>query len=364
LFLCHYQAFIFVPAFLAALLILLLRHPQQWPQSLRSIFITSTIFAAFFIPVYVFRFSDTTPAYWSCGPEGQFLFSCPSEKGALPALAYTAKFFAINGYIVFSCITAFIPEGSPLFHPIATLLMISAFTGLFAFSRSTIIEERFAALFIFISALFWVALVTAQKLTLSPTRHTLVLLPIFAILSARGIVAFTSTDRIRNLTTLLIPLFSAILFLVHYPSFMSTRQNHLNEKRIFTIIQNHNVHSILSYMPSPNLSLMPALTGLTIWEIDHHQPFPAHLWKPGSSLAFFSDTPLTPSVIAGLAQGMPQGAKSLDQLNSLPRVSYQEDYVTDTEFEMSKRTISGANRHSMAILLILNSGCGSDQNPK
>jgi len=117
LFLCHYQIFVFAPAFFIALLLLLLRTHMLWMRSLRSVVITGVIFGIVFLPVFVFRLSDTTTIHWNAGPHGQYMFTLPLTGGILAALAYTFQFGVQHGFMVFASMISFVPETSRLFFP-------------------------------------------------------------------------------------------------------------------------------------------------------------------------------------------------------------------------------------------------------
>jgi len=242
-----YQSIIIIPAFFLASCYA--KHFSKKNTTLFSLLKEYVVIAilclCFLIPIYVMflrKFISAGVTHWNKGINGEYLYSILSENSWYEQFIYSVKFFTYNFWEVFAYTTALVPDTSLFFIPTSILLLVLLMIGVVYFYQ----QKNYTLLLVlaYITCA-WLCLILLGKITLSPTRHNLVLLPAFLFLIGGG-VAYVY-DKYRAIPALLFILFIGLFFL-NYTDVMTLRKRHYNEKTFVEIIKNHpDIDKILSY---------------------------------------------------------------------------------------------------------------------
>lgn len=243
----QYQALLFVPAFYTALLIFYLFHAEDKTRCLRNLFLSGLFYGALIFPMWHFflrpqygAFAENTK--WALGTSGEYGLS-PALLGDLGANGIKILWFYLkNLYVIFESKTGFFPETVLWFKPMAAGLFSLFLLGVFNFIVSPEKKTRFLGLFFFLVLLMWWIMVLVKQLPYGPSRHTLILLPFFAVTASEGIEGFSWILRRWTRKELSVEgqrrlglgggLLIILLFLAHYGVFLEERKNTFTDEDI------------------------------------------------------------------------------------------------------------------------------------
>lgn len=347
LFLCHYQVLPLVFAFLVVV------HVTNAPNrggvfSLRNIAasaLTSVPFVVAFIPVVLLRFSDLSPLNWNMGPNGEFAFGLPAGVSAWSQIVYAVSFLLRNGMLVVWSVTSFLPEYSWASRPVGIMLCGLAFLGLIRLFRSASKCDRSTASFIVLSLVLWIGLVIARRLTLSPTRHSLVLLPFLALLITQGVVQLAHWMRGGAISLIATALVVMALFAANLPGFMATRLDLFDEVQVYELCHEYGVGQVATtFGAGYNLKLMRSLKSMMVTEFTPR--FGANLSSNAVLVAARQDPHYGPLRSECLFDGIPESLAA--QLRGRKVLTLRE-YPTGSETEFSARTRNGRNSLILAV---------------
>ena len=184
----HYQILFFIPPFWAALFFYALKHKKTVAEAAAFIFTGSFVCLVVLAPLYHFFLYKLGGAgvNWNAGPHGQYLLTLSAVSWAGQA-GQAALFYGRNFLIVFQSMLTCVPYGSPWIHPLSVFLLLLYGLGWFSYARSRETRTQFLALF-FMGVIFvWMGLIAVHRFALSPTRHSLMLLPVFCIVISDGL---------------------------------------------------------------------------------------------------------------------------------------------------------------------------------
>lgn len=206
---------------------------------------------------------------WNKGPHGEFFFTLDGLNGPLEIIAYIVKFFTINSYYAFQSTVSFIPETSPwLTITTAGLLLLAAMgTVSFVFSKQSI--KHYFALFFGVLAIVWISLIVTQRLTLSPTRHHLILLPGLIMAISEGAVVFAallakafkslSCETAKTALNLGLSAVILLLFTTSAPAVIAKRQDAFQEEEIINVLKKYNVDALVTTVSAQQPELMKSV---------------------------------------------------------------------------------------------------------
>ncbi|MBI3307528.1 MAG: hypothetical protein HYZ84_06975 [Candidatus Omnitrophica bacterium] len=292
----QYQILAFIPWFYLGLFISRIRGEKSIPQLAGKVAASGLAYGVLFFPTWFFflrRFlkENMGAPIAAYGSNGEFLFHLPGQAALLEKLRYTITFFVKNFFIVFQSNTAFVPEKSMWFWPVSIFLLVLFFAGLAAFMSSR--ESKLKAFGIFFAgvALGWTILIVLGKLTFSPTRHTLILLPFFVVIIAEGwewlwtqLPAFFMRYEIRAAALLASGVLA--LCLAYFPVFLQERRDPFVEKDLVAILERYKVGIILTNGRSDGLNMMPAIRSYRDKALTQmSDPFQTIAWISKSELA-------------------------------------------------------------------------------
>jgi len=253
----HYQIMFLVPAYYLTLL------HCHWCNALPKLPLAGRFAASgvlyLLLIAYLFRFlrhMGGSGIHWNAGPSGEFVLDVDATAGLVLAIGRAVTFYCTNGLIVLQSNLAVVPENHTMSGVLATVLTILFGLGLVGFARSASPEKRCLGTFLLLSAFTWASLVLLRKLSLSPTRHSLVLLPLAVLIIAEGAgvvveKASAAWPGWRRWMAPAVCLGTAALllisFLACYPDQAQARRDPFNEAELRTVMQRFQVTRIISY---------------------------------------------------------------------------------------------------------------------
>lgn len=258
----QFQLLFFVPAIYVAYLYAGgARHLSA--QKLGQIGQMGVIHLVFFLPLYVKYLYKSAGGgvHWNAGPQLQYAFWLPHGWGEVPG--YFFRFFTQNMPISLGAMASHFTELDPAFKPFAIALVLLCLTGLWFMGTSRQRPQVMMALFTITTAFVWFALVLAQKITLSPTRHSLILLPL-VLLCLTGNLAWLAQKmrRRQGMVFMGYVLASgawALWFLAGYPAEARLRTDPYSEEQMNALVQQHRADAVLGYDWTYNTLVMPSL---------------------------------------------------------------------------------------------------------
>ena len=240
-FAAQYQMLLFLPAIFGG--IFLFRRSKILPIGI--------FFAALALPTYYLFFHDFSgrSLNWNIGPAGEYLYNIRSQFGLADKLLYSFHFFASNFWEVFQSDVSMVPEDSIFFTPINTVLFALFLLGLASFFRSgNGAKQRLRPVIVFILAT-WLLLIISGKVALSPTRHTLILLPMIVLSIIEGIQVMGRYLGLR-FSFIFSMAFAAICltgFFRNYAGIVQIRRNKIVPHELRDHIQKHEASLLYSY---------------------------------------------------------------------------------------------------------------------
>lgn len=256
-----YQAILLVPGYLAALAIARLRGSPR-----RDILARLTvpvalggIFTVAILPAWLFRLRSIPAVNWNAGPHDEFLFHPASLTDAITTLPW---FFGTNGWLTVTAILAPVAPDSGMGRFLAGIWLLLAVIGLaVALWRHT--RPILSAVAIYTSTTLAIifVFVVAGKLTLSPTRHLLVLLPLLALLGAIGLTAIVRPigRSPSAAATLIVGLAFAGSAVATLPTLVRERTDRFSEARVIALVRAVRPDLVLGYDWTVQPMLMPSV---------------------------------------------------------------------------------------------------------
>jgi hypothetical protein len=154
---------------------------------------------------------------------------------------------------------AFLPENHPWTVVVTVILFVFFMIGLIKYSRGEF-WERFFVLFFVLSLVTWMLLVIKGKLTFSPTRHTLMFLPLLIVFAVAGITRVGSCfGRFSKVIHPVLVVFILSSFLWAYPSFLKERKDPFEEKDIMDVLSQYQVDAIIQAQWTDQVEVMKGI---------------------------------------------------------------------------------------------------------
>jgi hypothetical protein len=197
---------------------------------------------------------------WSQGPQGEYVFSLPATN-LWEHISYAAVFFVNNFYLIVQSSTAIFSDSSFLKTPFTIVMLIFLMLGIYSFILTKERERRLVSIYAVGVFLTWIALVVLGKLTFSPTRHSLIFLPLLALLIAEGF-CFCAKKLFRQrskLATSVFVLLLIIIFSVQFPQFLKERRDPFSEDDFIELVKTYDVDAVISANWTTQLEVMRKL---------------------------------------------------------------------------------------------------------
>ncbi|WP_198355457.1 hypothetical protein [Sphingomonas sp. MA1305] len=277
-----YQAILLVPGYIVVLATIWLRggEPARRAQGfgpagrlvtiLRVPVLLGLVFAVAILPAWVFRLRTIPAVNWNAGVHGQFLFH-PATVGE--AAIHLPGFLVTNGWLTLCAIVAPVAPDSLVGGIFAAIIGILAMLGFGSAVRIALRapaknegQQGLSALAVYTAATLAVFLlfVATGRLTLSPTRHLLVLLPLIAILAGVGLeqllVSAGAAVRLVGATILAAGLATAAGAAL--PGLVRERSDPFSEARIVGLVRTTKPDLVMGYDWTVQPMLMPSVRQL------------------------------------------------------------------------------------------------------
>jgi hypothetical protein len=248
----QYQVLLFVPAFYLALWVGQEKAPGKRSVLSRNLFLSAVFFLCLILPLWYFflktqYFDFSRKIEWAFGPAREYILDWNAPRNLWEQAVYAVRFFFGNLFVVFESKIAFLPETAPYFH-----FFTYALFGFFLLGTGTLLTSpgrRARSLGVFLGGtlLTWWGMAAFRQFPFGPSRHTLILLPLFAVATAEGAWVFLRfvtapvQKKIPHLSPgrMLIGLGGIVLifFAVHFREFLTERKNPVNENEIVQVLQ-------------------------------------------------------------------------------------------------------------------------------
>jgi hypothetical protein len=353
----HYQILFFIPAFFVN--ILFRKRNEKWIIS--KMIISSLGYCIIVYPMYHLYLKKLVSKginNWNQGEFGQYSFHLP-DSDFFQKVFYSIDFFATNIFDVLSSLFAIAPQGHYFNHFYLTIIIGLMILGCYHNIKT---NQRFILFFTTLMAT-WMTLVIVGKITLSPTRHSLILLPPFCLLIFNGLsVTENFSTWLRRITEplkYLMILSIFISFFISMPFELQSRRDPFDEKIISRIIQDHKVDTIFSYGATWNPFLMN-LNQLEVGKIYNGKLLRVdEFLDSGLNLQKYYPQEYTPKIVAFISHRSPYSSDIFKRFNETLGVDEDpQDFIevysfnkhSETEIEFFKSTKNGTNGFFFTIL--------------
>lgn len=368
----QYQILFFMPAFAVSLFAYhLLRFRNRWFETARNFLAAGITYGILIFPMYWLflrhKEADTPGLTWNVGPAREFQFPLLHGESLLTQVGTGIVFFAKNFPVVFGGTLAFMPESHPLFTPATWLLMVFFALGIAGLCASKTLRKKTLALFFLLTALTWAALVITQKLAFSPTRHSLILLPFFAVLTAEGwnflarlLKRLSWGGSWRRFAHIPLIGFILVMFWMNFHSFLAERKDPFDETQIESKLSEFDVDTVMTTGWTWNLSFMKSVREQFNCFDDQVVAPPTYRERPipHKTIAFISHrNKLNPALFEDmklkinlylLAAGRTDDLLTAQAADY--RLIYYREIDSDTEVDFSSKTKNGTNGFYFYIL--------------
>lgn len=310
----QYQVLLFLPGFVIALLY------YHYHLSIKVIFFRFIqILGGFGVIAIPFVFSflyklQNSGINWNKGPDSIYLLDIPNQ-GGLIAIWNFFIFFMRNIPEVIKAMLSPIAKNSLILMICLSVFALAGFISLFEKIKIKLVFLIFLAVTFFI----WIILIVAQKITLSPSRHSMVLIPIFIFLIILGVdfinrriftntIGLTYRIFILGFSIFWLTLFSNMAF-----AEINSRNDPYEEKAFLHKLSRDKVDYLLSYESTYSVNLMPSvLSKYTLLEIN--DPWGARKEMGLSGVPFSIKTNKHELIVAAYSSARSFSASDLEKL--------------------------------------------------
>lgn len=263
----QYQMLIYV---LAAIITIIIYYYKNSVKDKRMVLLRRIILTGFFFffmiaIVYIFfivKHANHALEQWYKGPNGEYLFSLDTSNGFLRFVQNTFNFIIFNSWEVFLNNFEFYSGNSKILNIIMRTLIfcyaIFFLYGLVVISKSTQVFIKYFGLFLVIFICTFFLFIMLDKLTMSPTRHTMILQPIFCIVSYIGLNSLRNVNSKQlsfDLIAYLTVIFVICSFSFGIKSFLDERTEPFTQDSFVNEIKRRNPDFIIT--KSEIIKLMP-----------------------------------------------------------------------------------------------------------
>ncbi len=287
---------------------------------------------------------------WNTGVNDEFRFNSVPTDSFLDRIGYLMAFFIENTLIVFNSIISIAQETNPLNDIYVILSFLLFIIGFRSFYKSQQDSKKYFSYFFIITMALWVILTLVQKITLSPTRHSLVLLSFVLIFVPEGIYSIfqklKAKEHIKKITIGIFVLFSLLTFSTSYTTITEERLDKFKPGKIESIIKNNNVSEIYTYGFTWNFKFMKYINSNFSLKHSTGELFYKHKDKTKGNILLIThrDRKLDDYLIEEFL-----GDSNRDSTQSF-KILFQEEMSSETEIDFSNKTKNGANSMLYYIL--------------
>lgn len=359
----HYQIIFLIPAFCGAL---------WWkgaseagsakknmhPDILRAFFFW-LLFALPTSIIFLIQKASRGVNDWNRGVRGEYLFSWDASKPLAESFLKAVYFYADNFIVLVNSQLAFAREDIFDVWILSLILPMLVLAGFWRFFSSKEKKDGVLGAFFLLTAGVWLLLTALGKLTLSPTRHSLILAPFLCVLVPSGLVQvclflkkFTNTDLALKCNGFLACLVIAG-FLFSYSGEMERRRDVFDPIKIKAVLNRFEVKTVIGFNGTLNLSLMPEVTG-NFQYLDERFRLPrsrdVRFRDLGDTIALVSHNEKLNAHVRQRLSDLIKRETGLQVNLKDYRLIYSEEVNSNTEIEFSSRTKNGTNGFFLYVL--------------
>ncbi|GBR75519.1 hypothetical protein NO2_0186 [Candidatus Termititenax persephonae] len=239
----HYQVAFLLPAYYLANFWLKRHNPAESLKVKQSCAVSFLLCLPTLLFLLFIHGAQVESGRYVIGKFGEFLFT-PSGQNIL---FYPIWFFIRNSFLVITHTLSPVTADQLLYWLFGLLFFAAFWRGLGKIRR----QPEF--LYLTLCFGIYLALIAIQQLAMTPTRQSLVYLPLFIYPIAQSISELKLKDSIIYLLLLV---YTGI-FLYFFPGFVQDRRDPINEKELLKIIETYQPNLIAGYEHSLHLAMFP-----------------------------------------------------------------------------------------------------------
>ena len=279
----QYSVLLFVPAFYLAVALSRFRTPD-FRSLLFKCIVSATLFGVLFWPVWhsflSVKISKGIHTY-SAGFQNEYLFLLPPGASWIEKIKYAGGFFGSNLGLVIATRFGFTPENGWIYQVLTVIFLLLFGIGVTAFLKDRRPASIATGRFVLFALLVWFLLIIVGRLPFGPTRHTLIFLPVFAVIAAHGFELLFGPEipagrrsgswRLRAGYGLVLIL--AGIFMCHYRIFLDERRDPFREEEIAGILEEYRPGEVFYDFRSVGLRFMKTVQPYLKRNKDRKDPF-------------------------------------------------------------------------------------------
>jgi hypothetical protein len=253
LILIHYQTIIFLPGFYLALFYLTDLKLKVFLKKIGPCILVNIVT---FIIIYFYYLIRIKTVHWNTGQNLEYLFNYKIlSQNLFDILNYFFIFFFKNIFLTIQSIFSFTDISGILSKIYTSIIIFFSLFAIFFFEKRK--EVISILIFILITFIFWFILIILQKLTLSPTRHSLFILIPLCYLASYGFFLFLKSIKFNFIKTKIKPFFFFSLicvFFLYIDNYFIEKTKREDPFQIINyeeILKKYNVTNIITYNATP-----------------------------------------------------------------------------------------------------------------
>lgn len=355
----QYQCLIFIPGFFMALGYKAYKSKIDLKNKIHRIL---ECFASFFIiflllPYRFLRDKTSLGINWNSGPNNEFAIPITHHYASfLSAIYEPVQLFIENFPIVIGSMLSTSTTDFPYFSLIYVPLTILSAVGYLSLLNRKREENFIIGIFITTAIFAWIILVGLHKLSFGPTRHSIILIPIFVFCIYQGAFYLSNLSILLKKVIYIFSILLLINFIFSINDVLTERKDKFNEDEISLLLNRYSVDAVINYDSSYSPYLMnsiknsrPIINANIYMGIKEFESFSAH--KYGHKNLSHSK----PYVIAFYSHFSPFDFKIHNQVITLIKkeispnqpmngdLLYSEEIPSNTQIDWSNKTSNGAN---------------------
>ncbi len=336
----QYQVIFILPV---VFLLLLIENRRNFKANIIKLIIVSvpSLFTTILLYFLVLRRLTNAGVMWNAGPNNEFLYSIHGMN-FISALKYSFSFFINNSFLTFESLIGFGNQSLVLNKIITFFYLICLIVGLFSMFFSTSKLKRYFIYMTLITGSFFFILILINKLTLSPTRHSLIYLSFIAIILPHGFISILNiikllSLKVKNAVILIFCSCIFCIFLFQFSSIKDSRIDKFNTSEIEMLIKKYKITDIYSLNWTWNLLFMNFIKSSYSHELNNTSLhfYPKQI-STNNNILIISHREIDSTTIANDFY-----AKQVD-LNKY-KILYKKEVRSSTEICFSNLTKNGTN---------------------
>ncbi|MGE3974619.1 MAG: hypothetical protein AB7F59_08850 [Bdellovibrionales bacterium] len=275
-----YQNVLFIPGFVIAVIWLAFRPLSTKAERKKMAGQFVLLGATFGVYFYLFwkKFLapyNTGPLAGERGPSDLFMLYLKNYEGLGAKLVRLAEYIPVNFGRILQSNLSYTEDGTNLSFVLTGFFYVFLLLGVFSWIQKRGDPLRKSLLiFSTVSIAVWASFLLRDRMTMSPTRHQMVLIPIMILLVIEGLFFLLQMLRQKlSLGLQALPLVFAIVlttsFALSFPEMTKRRVDPLQEPELIKLFQEHDVQMVFQAPNMLNLAFMqdlikqfPVVTGI------------------------------------------------------------------------------------------------------